>query len=852
MKFKTLKTLVVTIFFASTACYPNFSFAQQQTQSVRYYYNREKAIIDAVKLAEYKIDTEGASNPCLDEIKEQLAKKQPQQQEYQPPKPIAQKPPIIREPAKPMPPLKGKVSGEYRLAMGIDSKDSFVLQEANSDAQEKNWRYLFGERTFNTYDPAIYDRLKIDAELGLLENLDAFVEVVADPWSYVGTTDLMSITGAGGDSFNMKLKYWSGNRRTINENIRSANGGNADAVAIPEIKVVDGKIPATRLTTTFNNVVTIPETDVDFTIYPFRKAWVNYTQENYKLRFALLSDESLALTSDDPLMLSNRRTFWEESPWLRQWDAPLLFSGGNGSLKRGLYSNALSYYAKDSDKNWLTFLRGVSFDADFGSMQLSSSVAAPVVIWDDYDKVNNIAAALRLKNYFTDNFMLGGTYTFRTGLNEHKKDNINNVIGLDSTYQFGENTAASIGGALSFTSSDESTAHPLSQGGSAFKASLQKTLNPAIGKIDMDFSFTYMSPEFDASLSNYVQTRYDQFWSKHISFRPIREGALPFAIGDGIDSNRYVFRLKSNAKLFTETMDNLFDIRTILPVKGLPIYNTSNQTLVNRGYIETVVRDEVTYRATDKLTAKLLGRLQHLPDTLATMDPFLIDSEGKPYMNVSIEGDKNPSVWTASLGLEYLLTNVVTLQGIYERTNDYPDFPRGLLNSSYETTRPVDGVLEDRLVTFAYDQNLFPLPPYESYNIFKARIIYRPINEIELSLQHTHNGFKFAGPVDDNINHEAIEFAYIPNQKLRLELKYIISRFIDINKRRMGEEFPYDRHYNFAGRLDYNLNKNSTLILEYGTFGYYEPASGPYSAVPWTLSTVDTEHMFRVSLKGTF
>ena len=118
----------------------------------------------------------------------------------------------------------GKISGEIRASIGITPED-FIWKDANGDnigvPFEKNWRYLFGQDRQNTYDKKIYDSLKINLDTRNPTGFNLYGQIVIDPWTFVGTKDVRINSIAGGDYADIKLKYWSGTRSTINEIYRS-------------------------------------------------------------------------------------------------------------------------------------------------------------------------------------------------------------------------------------------------------------------------------------------------------------------------------------------------------------------------------------------------------------------------------------------------------------------------------------------------------------------------------------------------------------------------------------------------------------------------------------------------------
>lgn len=225
-----------------------------------------------------------------------------------------------------------------------------------------------------------------------------------------------------------------------------------------------------------------------------------------------------------------------------------------------------------------------------------------------------------------------------------------------------------------------------------------------------------MDAGFRPVLSDYSQTRDDVFWGRHIHFRkPFQYyyGGLyqpslgwgdiePYRIGNGIDKGRSVLGLRLETTLFDKSFENLFDVRNVHKSDGK--------------FVENAARDEVSIRATDQLSAKLLGIFQKMHKTAGGLDPFILDNETDlPLINTAIEEGKDPSLKSGSFGLEYAFTQWLALSGVWERTNDstlaYDNFPRGDLNgSSLGTFNEFDMVFR-RDIPFLFNQALFPLPP---------------------------------------------------------------------------------------------------------------------------------------------
>jgi len=772
-----------------------------------------------------------------------------------------------------------KISGETVLSVGINSED-VIAKMANADLNEKNWRildYQAFNRGINTYDPRIYDRLRLKLDTLNNEGLNFHTNIAVDPWSFVGKSERITINGIGGDSAEIELKYWSATGYTINESVYTLSNG--DSFNLPEIKVTDGRTHPLSLTSTWSNIFNIPALKIQREFKPLRELWFDYQKENLlKVRFFPLGLEDQALTSDDLLRLSNNHIFWEESPWLWSWKRGN-FNSGPADFTKGFWDDSLAFFTRDSDGTRLTFLRGLSFEfSPQEETSFSSTFASPLTLWQDYDYFDSLSSANRLKHRFSDNFQVGFLYTYRTGFNENKQDLANNVWAIDLGYEIKEGIKLDLETATSRTTKDITNSEYRSKSrGNAFYFSLigvfpsQKIMDLESGydgiKPQKEDSFfvkwkiylAHMDKGFDPGLASYRQTRDDSFWSRHIHFRkPFEyyyaglyypslswEDIAPFRIGNGIDTGRDVIGLRVENS-FSDTLENLFDIRNVHSTNGK--------------FIENVVRDELTYKINERLTAKILGIYHRLPKTKAGIDPFLFDEDTNEFLldwsSDPIDDAKDPTLKTGSLGLEYQFFDWLSLNGIWEYTNDYTlaydNFPRGILNSAQMSTYTENGKTYRYNQVYLYDQQLFPQPPYPFYNIFKTGLKFVPIKEIEIYLDYTRNEFRSSGPIDDNMNHLGMEISYLPNKKLGFYLRYVYSRWNDLERLRRGEDKCYLGHHNFFLESRYRFTADDEFVIQYGESGITPITLVTFDPFGGSLSTIDTQHIFRLYYRRKF
>jgi opacity protein-like surface antigen len=271
----------------------------------------------------------------------------------------------------------------------------------------------------------------------------------------------------------------------------------------------------------------------------------------------------------------------------------------------------------------------------------------------------------------------------------------------------------------------------------------------------------------------------------------------------------------------------------------------------------------MSYQFTPKLKGKAMVRWHNLPETTPYIEPFissfyLADVPDPTYQNVAIPADANADRYTYSGGLQYVVNDQWTTEGFWEYTNNIPDFPRGLLNASFRDANDrIDGLLFDRITNLLYGQAaLGAVPPYEFFHIVRERVIYSPQENLKFTFHAAQNGYKYAAAIDDNVNHQGLSISYDYSKKLSFFFDYThsqmynLSRLIDTNY----TEQTYEGHHNIYASMDYRINASTVFRAEYGVFGLGldAPLVSPYSVTSFSLPTLDTEHLFRVSLTGDF
>lgn len=751
-----------------------------------------------------------------------------------------------------------KIRGEYKMSVGI-TKDDLIWKKANGDYNERNFRMI--DHNFpktNTFDAKVYDRFKVVFDTNPENNgLNLHSDITVDPWSFTGKTDKFTVTGTGpADRVEMELKYWSGTRSTINEKYYTFDS--ARLVNAGEYKVIDGKIPAFQIQSeaygTKFSTFDIPEQKVDFTFQPVRELWFDYKNDDYNLRVFPFALEDQALSSDDPMGLSNRHIYWEPSPWLDDW-LPGNENTGFTPVQfwRGQWSKDLAFFTRDSEVKRLTALRGFSFKGGSDSANLSFTMASPKGLWQDYGDMTALPGAVRLKTQLTDKLMIGAVDTFRFGYKDDKTDSYNNVTGIDLGYDLTPSTKIVGEAAISKSSDDIKSSYRTDKNGSAGHVGLKQ--QTGIG--DASIAFTHMDKAFDPGLSSYRETRRDQYWGRHIHFKepleytswgsnPLRyDDVDPFRIGDGIDIGRNAANFRFNTKeVMDGKMDNLIDYRWVRNADGK--------------YVESVFREENKFKITQDWTSKFLFIYHDLPKTKGGIDPIYSDADtGEFLTNSSIQDGEDPSLSTYSYGLNYKPEDWISVFGIYENTNDFTiatgDYPRRLLNETSFTTSTRNGDVFTERLPFLYSQGFFDLPPYERFNIYRAGIFLKPAPGLGIELDYTKNDFKFSQSIDDNMNHFGAGVKYEFTPKLTGFLKYTFSKAYNLYRLNTSGDLKYQNHHNVFMEFDYSVTEYGLLVIQLGEGSAASPVWS-YTASPFGdfYPTLDTQHIIRIYYNGRF
>ncbi len=779
---------------------------------------------------------------------------------------------------------KFKVSGELYSSIGIYPNGRVRFNRANADLNERNYRILSDKALNNrleTFDPALYSRMKFVVDASVASSVATHINVTLDPWSLTGKSKEVYVQQGSGDI--VKLQYLSigSNTYTIGRILRTTRTG--DALALPEIKIQNGNIiPANRVGTTFGGFFNLPEQKLEYTFMPIREAWLDFKPtDSVFFRAFPMAYENQALTTDDPLKLSNNRSYWEESPWLRSWQ-PGNFNDLAGSYTKGYWDRSLSFGTRDSSGQRLTALRGAKFAFNpEPDTSLDFVIASPKTLWQNYSDFDTLAASARLKHYFDEGFYIGGTAADHEGFVKSSQDGRNYVGSIDTGIMPFENVKWNAQYSFSSSQYDATDAKwQTKKYGNAYYTSITATSDPymmnrkdyygiASGSKDTNFYKTRayigrMDQDFESTLSNYHSTRKDAFWNRHLTFYPStfrylpgvaqmayasEDDLSPFAIGDGLDYGRMAYGWRYDVGMLDGRLKGTTDIRQVVNVEGQ-----------HQKKIETVSQTHWDYKATDELTTKFLFIWDKLPKTTQGIDPYVYDGDtGEALQNAAVRGGEDPSTTTTSVGARYQLTQWAALNGVWEYTNDSTlaadNFPQADLNSSFITTFRDETRLYTKQVPFVYSGGLFDTPPYDYFSIMKTGLELVPTDKWHIYLDYTRNSNVFAGNIDDNMNHFGIESSYLITKNWGLFGRYSYSRWNDFVK--LGQATPeieYRGYHNLYFATRWVFAPDSWLGLEYGVGPAYNVATNVYDPrLAYYASTVlETQHLFRLSVLKKF
>ena len=761
-----------------------------------------------------------------------------------------------------------QVTGGYRLNAGM-TRDDFILRDANADDSERNFRIISPDfLQENTYDPAIYSRLWFDVDAAPSDDWHLHSKVVIDPWSFTGTTDEVTVVRSNAaDQVALRLKYWGSTHRTINETYWTENVG--DQVTLPEIEVDDGHTVGTQVKSNLGSTYNLPEMEIDETFQPVREVWLDYATDTTRLRVFPVAYEDQALSSDDPLELSNHRSYWQSSPWTDEWlpghrlerkTAPVV-----NAFLRGEWSSDLASFTRDSDLQYLTALRGATLlwhPSDAASLQ--AGMASPKTLWQDYESWDSFVGMVRPKYRLHERLTLGGIYTTRWAYNERVLDAYNHVWGLDAAFTPADRVTWTAEAVKSFSASDSTLLSKYNFGGWAWQTAIEwggpKDTADAAAPIRVRMHYTHMDEAFDPGLSTYHETRDDTFWSRHLSFyRPLPgyrtahdlqgAGALSpdelsrFRIGDGVDTGRDVIGARLTSRLFDGRWESIYDYRNIHDVNGK--------------FMEGVARIEQTWRPTPRFTSRCLALYHQLHDTMNGTDDV---TTLLTIVNTEVPDGQTASVLTLAAGLEYALLDQLSAWAAWEVSQDESrsgsdHYPRRLFNNVdlLATTIGDQRFRFDR--NALYNQGAFPRAPYPWAHIFKLGSHWEPSESLIANVSWTRNTYEFAGQIDQNMNHMNVEVEYHPYRRWMFLGRYTWSAAFDLPRVEStgGADIEYARHNNLYLRALYRVTDRSAVSCEFGVGAFVRPDRlGTVDPVGEQYPVLDTQMIVRLAYTAAF
>lgn len=761
-----------------------------------------------------------------------------------------------------------KMRGTYGLSMGF-APDDFLWKMANGDWQERNFRYAFHDLDVDVYDPRIYDRYELELETDTDTPWNAYADIVIDPWSFVGVGH-ERVTNGWGDIVDVKYKMWQNTGWTINESYRTLLG---NVVNIPEIKIVGNQVGQTTLQPQIlfmpfaePNFIASPgrTVDIDYIFRPVRKLWVEYRESPFYLKVFPIAYQDEALTSDDPLHLSNNHIYWAPSPWLWRFDPGMkLSSTPSAGYPQGLTMTQAMWnwdevwFTENSNRQYLTFLRGMSAGwavEDFASVDFT--VASPMGLWDYYETVTSVPMALRAKMNPTSKLTIGSTYTAKYGIAKQQCRANNQVIAGDATYQLFDKTKVYGEWAGSTMNIEQTNDQRIYSIGSGFKVGVDSRHDfDTSNAIKWDADMAYMSQNFSPGLADYRDTREDRDWGRHIWFEPLSDADQNCRIGDSIDINRYVIGANARAKI----KDNLFDVYLN--------FRNAHEAYTNK-FIENVTRGEVTYNPWKNVQFKGLALFRNYHDSVGGLDPLIRERYFDEFLwNNVVQDGLDVNVMTLSAGGKVDLFNKkVSVYGIYEATNDPQDFPREILNTPQVRGAPVtvDNVNVNRLAYLLYDQNLFNLPPYSGwFNMWKGCVTFTPVKEVQIKYTHvTNTNQNYAPLFDNNHNHDEVALTYSPTKDVRWTTGYSYSQVINLQRAVDTANDPtgrtidrsFEPHHNVYSRLEWDFKKDQRLTFQFGEKWFMETENSVFSPLWYQddVSVLDTRPIFRIWYEGKF
>ena len=277
-----------------------------------------------------------------------------------------------------------KIKGKYRMNIGYQwaDTDDFYWKYANTEIGGYNWRYLYGEKRYNTFNPNVYNSFEMTVDIEPESQWSAHMDLIVDPWAFVGETEKTTVIGQWGAAIVLNLPYWSNTGRTRNITVRSYAG---DTINVPQIQVRDSDTEPVDVTSGWGDRYHIPAMHIERDFRPIKNLWVDWSfMEDSKIKIFPYIEQAYAMTTDDPLGLSNHHIYWEPSPWISYWTRGVQYSAT---------AWAPGYWTADTAEGRqgerLRLLRGLRLTSETENTTLEAMVASSLSPWNEYENINN-------------------------------------------------------------------------------------------------------------------------------------------------------------------------------------------------------------------------------------------------------------------------------------------------------------------------------------------------------------------------------------------------------------------------------------------------------------------------------
>jgi hypothetical protein len=243
------------------------------------------------------------------------------------------------------------------------------------------------------------------------------------------------------------------------------------------------------------------------------------------------------------------------------------------------------------------------------------------------------------------------------------------------------------------------------------------------------------------------------------------------------------------------------------------------------------------------------------------VDPFLTDNigTGTPLLNSAITPGKDPSAKVVTLGAEYELTKWAKVNAVWEYTNDSAQgsnyFPQNIMTDAFLGVFPDHNSEISRFVPFMYNQGVFDQPPYRMYHIFKAGLELIPTEMWHVYFDFTKNPRKFAGNIDDSVNHYGAETCFLPNKYVGFFLRYTYTQWTDIQSLNSNPlQLKYKGYNNIYFETRFSLPADTTFSVKYGVGPTYNLSTASTSPALsyYTNPVLSTQHIVRVTCEKKF